>query len=175
VALVRTDISEERSATFIRVTRIGELGTTLIVTSNRRMLQRNAGYDEALLGSTDTPRPDESDRLWRGTVRLHSDLHARTKATGYGEALLGSTLTPRPDESARLWRGAVRLHRHSTPGPCLLASRLFPQGWSVWALSGGLGGGGCGFCRPPHCRYSSSLLQSACTCYPNTSFYLLIS
>jgi hypothetical protein len=29
VALVRTDVSEERSASFISVTRIGELGTTL--------------------------------------------------------------------------------------------------------------------------------------------------
>jgi hypothetical protein len=38
VALVRTDVSEERSASFIRVTRIGELGTTLAVTSNRRTL-----------------------------------------------------------------------------------------------------------------------------------------
>jgi hypothetical protein len=28
VALVRTDVSEELSASFIRVTRIGELGTT---------------------------------------------------------------------------------------------------------------------------------------------------
>jgi hypothetical protein len=35
VALVRTDVSEELSAYFIRVTRIGELGTTLAVTSNR--------------------------------------------------------------------------------------------------------------------------------------------
>jgi hypothetical protein len=35
VALVRTDVSEELSASFIRVTRIGELGTTLAVTSNR--------------------------------------------------------------------------------------------------------------------------------------------
>jgi hypothetical protein len=32
VALVRTDVSEDFSATFIRVTRIGELGTTLAVT-----------------------------------------------------------------------------------------------------------------------------------------------
>jgi protein subunit release factor B len=39
VALVRTDVSEERSASFIRVTRIGELGTTLAVTSNRRTLR----------------------------------------------------------------------------------------------------------------------------------------
>jgi hypothetical protein len=33
VALVRTDVSEELSASFIRVTRIGELRTTLAVTS----------------------------------------------------------------------------------------------------------------------------------------------
>jgi hypothetical protein len=38
VALIRTDVSEELSAFFIRVTRIGELGTTLDVTSNRRTL-----------------------------------------------------------------------------------------------------------------------------------------
>jgi hypothetical protein len=36
VALVRTDVSEEPSASFIRVTRIGELGTTQAATSNRR-------------------------------------------------------------------------------------------------------------------------------------------
>jgi hypothetical protein len=36
VALVRTDVSEELSASFIRVTRIDELRTTLAVTSNRR-------------------------------------------------------------------------------------------------------------------------------------------
>jgi hypothetical protein len=29
VALVRTDVSEERNASFIRMTRIGELGATL--------------------------------------------------------------------------------------------------------------------------------------------------
>jgi hypothetical protein len=34
VTLVRTDISEELRASFIRVTRIGELGTTLALTSN---------------------------------------------------------------------------------------------------------------------------------------------
>jgi hypothetical protein len=40
-ALVRTDVSEELSVFFIRVTRIGELGTTLDLTSNRRTLGRN--------------------------------------------------------------------------------------------------------------------------------------
>jgi hypothetical protein len=41
VALVITDVSEEHSASFIRVTRIGEVGRTLAVTSNRRTLRRN--------------------------------------------------------------------------------------------------------------------------------------
>jgi hypothetical protein len=41
VALVRIDVSEDCSASFIRVTRIRELGTTLAVTSNRRTLLRN--------------------------------------------------------------------------------------------------------------------------------------
>jgi hypothetical protein len=36
VALVRTDVSEDLSAFFIRLTRIGELGKTLAVSSNRR-------------------------------------------------------------------------------------------------------------------------------------------
>jgi hypothetical protein len=41
VALVGTDVSEEPGAYFIRVTRIGELGTTQAATSNRRTLRRN--------------------------------------------------------------------------------------------------------------------------------------
>jgi hypothetical protein len=40
VALVRTDVSEELNASFIRVTRIGELGTTVDVTNNRRTVSR---------------------------------------------------------------------------------------------------------------------------------------
>jgi ribosomal protein L3 len=39
VALIRTDVPEEPGASFIKVTRIGELGTTLAVTSNRRTLR----------------------------------------------------------------------------------------------------------------------------------------
>jgi hypothetical protein len=46
VALVRTDVSEEFSASFIRVTRIGELGTTLAVTSNRRTFADSCHSDE---------------------------------------------------------------------------------------------------------------------------------
>jgi hypothetical protein len=44
VALVRTDVSEEISASFIKVTRIGELGTTLTVTSNQQAT--NTSYKE---------------------------------------------------------------------------------------------------------------------------------
>jgi hypothetical protein len=41
VALLRTDVSEEYIILIIiRVTRIGELGTTLAVTSNRRSVRR---------------------------------------------------------------------------------------------------------------------------------------
>jgi hypothetical protein len=39
VALVRTDVSEELSASVMRVTRIGEVGTTLAMTSNLRTLR----------------------------------------------------------------------------------------------------------------------------------------
>jgi hypothetical protein len=41
VALVRTGISKERSPSFIMVTRISELGTTLTVTNNLLTLRRN--------------------------------------------------------------------------------------------------------------------------------------
>jgi hypothetical protein len=47
VALVRTDVSEE----LIRVTKIGELGTTLAVTSNRRT-HTNKNYVIKLLKET---------------------------------------------------------------------------------------------------------------------------
>jgi hypothetical protein len=40
MALVKTDVSEESSASIIRLTRIGELRTTLAIISNRRMLRR---------------------------------------------------------------------------------------------------------------------------------------
>jgi hypothetical protein len=45
-ALVRTDISEERIASIIGVTGIGELGTTLAVTSNRSALPLGVTFPE---------------------------------------------------------------------------------------------------------------------------------
>jgi hypothetical protein len=44
VAFVRTDVSEERSTSIIRLTRIGELGTTLAVTNGDTFLQNVASY-----------------------------------------------------------------------------------------------------------------------------------
>jgi hypothetical protein len=51
VALVRTDVSEELSASFISVTRINELGTTLTVTSNRRTLRASVASSGYVLSS----------------------------------------------------------------------------------------------------------------------------
>jgi hypothetical protein len=54
VDLVRTDVSEELSASFIRVARIGKLRTRLAVTSNRRMLRistRRNIQEDAILHS----------------------------------------------------------------------------------------------------------------------------
>jgi hypothetical protein len=52
VALVRRDVSEELSASIVKVTRIGELGTTLAVTlfPVHRMLRRNAYFFAARFG-----------------------------------------------------------------------------------------------------------------------------
>jgi hypothetical protein len=48
VALVRTDVSEEPGASFIRVTKIGALGTTQAATSNRHTLRRNTKQYQAI-------------------------------------------------------------------------------------------------------------------------------
>jgi hypothetical protein len=48
VALVSTGVSEELSASIIRVTRVGELETMLAVTSNRNRPRRNTKYLEFL-------------------------------------------------------------------------------------------------------------------------------
>jgi hypothetical protein len=51
VALVGTDVSEKRSPSILRVTRMGELGANLVVTSNRRKLRRNTLIMEELRSS----------------------------------------------------------------------------------------------------------------------------
>jgi hypothetical protein len=56
VALVGIDVSEELSASFITVTRIGELGTTLAVTTQRASV---ASYSQRCSYFTDSRHPDE--------------------------------------------------------------------------------------------------------------------
>jgi hypothetical protein len=55
VALVRTDVSEELNAS-IRVTRIGDVGTPLAVTSNRPTLRRNKKGEKKLVWNSDAER-----------------------------------------------------------------------------------------------------------------------
>jgi hypothetical protein len=68
VALVRTDVSEELSASFIRVTRIDYIGTTSDITSNRRTLRRDAHIIflhrvRRLLVTAEVPRSPILDNL----------------------------------------------------------------------------------------------------------------
>jgi hypothetical protein len=86
VALVRTDVSEEPGASFIRVTKIGELGTTQAATSNRRTLRRNF-----VTLMKDSPGSSETSVLTRATRRSNSEdtiLHSHRREnlksyTGY--------------------------------------------------------------------------------------------
>jgi hypothetical protein len=55
VALVGTDVSKESGTYFIRVTRIGELGTIQAATSNRRMLRRNSSVRRLLVAAYVVP------------------------------------------------------------------------------------------------------------------------
>jgi hypothetical protein len=72
VALVRTDVSEDLSAPFIRARRIDELGKTLAVTSNRRTLVTASVVPTAPILVTlikEALRPSETSVLTRATRR----------------------------------------------------------------------------------------------------------
>jgi hypothetical protein len=56
VALARTNVSEELSASFIRMTRIGELEKTLAVTSNGHTLRRRRHSSQSILFIIETER-----------------------------------------------------------------------------------------------------------------------
>jgi hypothetical protein len=90
VALVRTDVAEERIASIIRVTKIGELGTTLAVTS-KLILLRAANFPsspilatlvmEAILSSETSVLTKATRRSIREDDILHS--HCRENLKSY--------------------------------------------------------------------------------------------
>jgi hypothetical protein len=74
VALVRTDVSEELSASFIRVTRIGELGTTLAATS--KSVASCCYGDNVTLLYVDDVRISQETHLWASTVCYSNSLNS---------------------------------------------------------------------------------------------------
>jgi hypothetical protein len=96
VALVITDVSEEPSASFIRMTRIGELGTTLAATSNRRTLRRSTKWERKLEWNSELWIP-----LGYGEGRIVAwfvNGPRQSEVTSYGRRVGGIVLS-------KLWMG----------------------------------------------------------------------
>jgi hypothetical protein len=67
MALVTTDLSEERSSSIIRVTSIGELVTTQKLTSNQSTLRRNFIFYYVTNRKVAGSRPDEVNDFYQVT------------------------------------------------------------------------------------------------------------
>jgi hypothetical protein len=118
MALVRTDVSEELSASIIRVTRIGEPGIMLAVTSNRRTLRRNTKWERklALNRRPHLPQPDNEPRSvaflpFVGTVfnRISRELARHIKYVGLPHMKLSSLLCPVKDHLGLRTPGVYRI------------------------------------------------------------------
>jgi hypothetical protein len=80
VALVRRHVSEERRASFIRVTRIAQLGTALPVTSNRRTLLFIRSVRRLLVTASVVPSSPTLDTLMKEALSS-SETSVLTRAT----------------------------------------------------------------------------------------------
>jgi sensor histidine kinase regulating citrate/malate metabolism len=80
VAFVRTNISEERIASILRVTRISELGTTLAVTSETSFLPRATQHnipEDGILYSLLLCNVIRSSKLEEPAASIFRELHDR--------------------------------------------------------------------------------------------------
>jgi hypothetical protein len=77
VALVRTDVSEELSASFIRVTGIGELGTTLAVTVTLMNEALRSSETSVLTRATWRSIPEDTilHSHHRENLKSYTDIH----------------------------------------------------------------------------------------------------
>jgi hypothetical protein len=103
VAIVRSDVSKELSASFIRVIRIGELGTTLAVTSNRRTLRRNIIPENAILHS------QRRENLKSYTTKYHSNFFEYLVILRYKKLVLQKDA----EIFSPLYKQMTALRRHS--------------------------------------------------------------